>query len=84
MRPLDYPTPRYQSYMLRCWEVCSQTPNQPAIWRFSLEDPQTGEKIGFADFASLIAFLQAEFDPQADGISGESQDLSFNFAQSNP
>jgi hypothetical protein len=53
--------PRYQSYLLRCWEVRSQQPNQPATWRFSLQDPQTEQKRGFADLDELVAFLQAEF-----------------------
>jgi hypothetical protein len=26
-------------------------------WRYSLEDPHTGEKSGFADLGSLFAFL---------------------------
>ena len=53
-------TPRYQSYLLRCWEVRSRQPNQPATWRFSLQDPQTEQKHGFADLEELVAFLQAE------------------------
>lgn len=60
----DYQTPRYQSYMLRCWEICSQNPDQSALWRFSLEDSQNGKKIGFADLDTLLVFLRAEFDPQ--------------------
>ena len=53
--------PRYQSYLLRCWEVRSQQPDQPATWRYSLQDPQTEQKHGFADLEELVAFLQAEF-----------------------
>jgi hypothetical protein len=52
--------PRYQSYLLRCWQVRSQQPGQPATWRFSLQDPQTEEKHGFANLKELVAFLQAE------------------------
>ena len=36
----------------------------PAAWRFSLEDPHTGERQGFATFEALIAFLQ-------EALSGE-------------
>jgi hypothetical protein len=46
--------PRYQSYVLRCWAE-----RLPA-WRFSLEDPNTGRRCGFADLEALLAFLQAE------------------------
>jgi hypothetical protein len=52
--------PRYRAYMLRCWEVRSPQPGGPASWRFSLEDPHTGEKQGFADLNTLTEFLQDE------------------------
>jgi hypothetical protein len=68
MSPFDYRMPRYQSYMLRCWEICSQHPNQSTIWRFSLEDPRTGEKIGFADLDALVTFMRTEFKT-SDGLS---------------
>jgi hypothetical protein len=53
--------PRYQSYLLRCWEIRSQHPDQPPTWRYSLQDPQTEQKRGFADLEELMAFLHAEF-----------------------
>ena len=52
--------PRYQSYLLRCWEVRSRQPDQPAAWRYSLQDPQTEQKHGFADLEALVIFLQTE------------------------
>ncbi len=52
--------PRLRAYMLRFWEVRSQDPRRPPAWRFSLEDPHTGDKYGFPDFQSLIDFLEAE------------------------
>ena len=54
--------PRYQSYLLRCWEVRSQQPDRPATWRYSLQDPQTERKHGFADLEELVAFLRTELD----------------------
>lgn len=56
------PAPRYQSYLLRCWEVRSQQPDQPPTWRFSLQNPQTEQKHGFADLEELVDFLRAELD----------------------
>ncbi len=50
--------PRYHAYLLRCWEERGQDPPRPATWRFSLEDPGTGERRGFADLAQLVAFLE--------------------------
>jgi hypothetical protein len=57
--------PLYRAFMLRCWEVRSPQPGGPVTWRFSLEDPHTGEKHGFADLEVLTDFLQAELE-QAD------------------
>ena len=61
------PAPRYQSYLLRCWEVRSQHPDRPTTWRFSLQDPQTEEKHGFADLEELVEFLRFELNPSRNG-----------------
>lgn len=50
--------PGYRAYLLRCWEERGQDPLRPSIWRFSLEEPHTGARHGFADLAQLVAFLQ--------------------------
>ena len=50
--------PRYRSYLLRCWEERSRFPDGPVVWRFSLQDPRTGEHHGFADLEALIAAIQ--------------------------
>jgi hypothetical protein len=59
--------PRYHAYMLRMWEMRSERPTQPSIWRFSLEDPETGQKRAFADLQSLTGFLQAELGSEGNG-----------------
>jgi hypothetical protein len=46
-----------QSYLLRLWRTSSR--GKPA-WRASLESAQTGERRGFADLASLFAFLEQQ------------------------
>ena len=48
---------KYQSYLLRLWRTSSR--GKPA-WRASLESAQTGERRGFADLASLFAFLEEQ------------------------
>ncbi len=53
-------TPRYWSYLMRCWEEPSQTPDQPVLWRFSLEDVETGQRRGFHDLEALVAFLYSQ------------------------
>ncbi len=46
--------------MLRFWQVRTLDPEDPVAWRFSLEDPHTGEKYSFADLQTLVDFLQDE------------------------
>jgi hypothetical protein len=54
----------YLSYLLRLWQESS---DGSPIWRASLESPQTGECLGFADLASLVSFLEE----QTGGISNQ-------------
>ena len=58
----DWDRPRLRAYMLRCWEVRSHEPECQTVWRFSLEDPHTGDRFGFADLKALIEFLETELD----------------------
>ena len=53
-------TPHYRSFLLRCWEEPSQTPHPAVIWRFSLEDVETGKRHGFRDLEALVIFLQTQ------------------------
>ena len=64
--------PRYQVYLLRYWEERShRQPDHRLAWRFSLENPDTGERQGFATLTALVTFLQRELrrsqDELADG-----------------
>jgi hypothetical protein len=52
--------PRYQAYLLRCCEAPSAHPEQPAAWRFTLEDSRTGERLGFASLDALCAYLDGQ------------------------
>jgi hypothetical protein len=49
----------YHSYLLRFWEERGESP-AAVVWRFSLEDPLTGRRQGFASLAALTEWLQAE------------------------
>ena len=54
---MDDEPQEYQSYLLRLWRTSSH--GKPT-WRASLESAQTGELRGFADLASLFAFLEEQ------------------------
>ncbi len=59
MLTLDLPC-RYVAYLLRCWAEQGDDPTAAAVWRFSLEDPHTGQRRGFPSLAALIAALERE------------------------
>lgn len=44
----------YQAFVLRMW---AEPQAEHQVWRFSLEDTQTGERQGFADLERLAHFL---------------------------
>ena len=46
----------YQVYVIRCW----QEQAIPPVWRFSLEDPNTGNQRGFSCLPELVVFLESE------------------------
>ena len=47
----------YISYLLRLWRV---TVGGKVAWRASLEDPYTGERLGFAGFPDLLSYLEEQ------------------------
>jgi hypothetical protein len=56
----------YLSFLLRLWRESGEE----AVWRASLEDPHTGERMGFASLEALVAFLRQQVeDGQSDPTS---------------
>ncbi len=45
----------YQAYLLRLWLTADE---KGSLWRASLEDPHTGERLTFATLERLFAFLE--------------------------
>jgi hypothetical protein len=45
----------YRSYLVRLWRVKE---GDRDVWRASLQDPQSGERISFASLDALFAFLR--------------------------
>jgi hypothetical protein len=70
MKHQDIPqkTPRYLSYVVRCWQEHSvHAGRETWVWRFSLQDPRTNQRRGFATLEALLVSLQAELaDDEAD------------------
>ncbi len=63
--PLFERPPGYQSYLLRFWEERSEEPPR-TLWRFSLEDPQTNQRYGFANLAALVDWLELKMNASRD------------------
>jgi hypothetical protein len=68
MSVFDKP-PRYRSYVLTFWEEQSDAPGAQVVWRFSLKDPRTNQRHGFASLEEMMAFLRLEL---AGGRANES------------
>ena len=56
--------PQTRTYLLTIWEERSQDPALPTVWRFSLGDPNSGQRRGFASLEEMVDFLRGEL---ADG-----------------
>ena len=61
---MNNPRRGYVAYLLRLWEAQE---GGSAVWRASLESPQTGERRGFASLADLFTFLEYEVCQAAQG-----------------
>ena len=75
MKPMADRRSGYLSYLLRLWPEKSQ---DIPIWRASLEQPGSEERLGFEDLESLFLYLQqkvAQAEKDADpgrNVEGES------------
>lgn len=56
----------YVAYMLRLWHAGSR--DGIPVWRASLENPHTGERLAFGDVEGLFAFL-SELLASATGVT---------------
>jgi hypothetical protein len=50
---------RSHFFVLHLWEVRSSQMGGPSLWRLSVEDGQSGERKGFKNLATFVAFLEA-------------------------
>ena len=57
-------SPTYLSCLLRLWRVTS---DPQTGWRASLQDAQTGKRIGFATLDDLIRYVLEQCQVQAEG-----------------
>ncbi len=60
-RPLPKDLPHYHSYLLRFWQ--EQELELTNTWRFSMEDPQSGTRVGFDSLTELTCYLEEKMRP---------------------
>jgi hypothetical protein len=67
--------PDYFSYLLRLWRVgsrgSSQAGEEGMVWRASLQDPLTDERVNFASLEDLVAFLRRQMGLVSDADRDE-------------
>ena len=51
-------TRQYQVYVMRLWRDKTPSEEIPSGWRFSIENPSTGQRRGFSNLEELVAFLE--------------------------
>jgi hypothetical protein len=66
--------PGYRSYLLRCWEERGRARDGSGTWRFSLEDPHTGHRRGFASLDDLVAAVRGELEPGGEEPRSDARD----------
>ena len=60
----------YLAYLLRLWRIAEEKAN----WRASLEDPHTGERLGFASLKELFSFLKEQTGTGSDTIAQDGRE----------
>ena len=57
---MDFPArpPRHEAFILRLWQDGRGREDDQPVWRLSLENPHTSERMGFKDLEALVAFLE--------------------------
>ncbi len=51
----------YLAYLIRLWQTGD---SGSFTWRVSLEDPRSGQRLGFANLQSVFAFLKEQTEKQ--------------------
>ncbi len=57
----------YSVFVLRIWQEKEPNWDRGFAWRFSLEDPNTGERKGFTSMEAMIDYLEQHTGRQSDG-----------------
>ncbi len=74
-KPVTQEPSEYLSYMLRLWRASSDAGPGPGrkgmVWRASLQDTLTDERISFTNLEDLVAFLRRKMEVDLDTTESE-------------
>lgn len=62
------PRLRYHSLILAFWQEADEPGGDSASWRLSLEDPHTGERVGFKSIEELAGYVQGQTQAAAEDV----------------
>ena len=67
MKPSDKPTD--YSFILRLWQIQGEevlgAHAEKWLWRASLDDPQTGDRVGFTNLETLFDYIREKTRPNS-------------------
>ncbi len=59
------PTPiHYRTFLLTLWAERINPSTGHSVWRFSLENPHTAQRIGFGTLEALTGYLQQQMEEE--------------------
>ena len=70
--------PAYKSYLLRYWQERQSPPHTACSWRFSLDDPLTGEREGFANLEAMFRHLEQQLKRERDNKTDPKKEGDFH------
>jgi hypothetical protein len=68
----------YKYFLLSLWQEYGPSKESPTTWRLKLENPGTGEQIGFHDLEGLDRYLSQWMDEMTEDLPGNDQDNHFD------
>jgi hypothetical protein len=64
----------YKYFLLSLWQEYGPEKDSPITWRLKLENPATGEQIGFHDLRGLNKYLSDWMNEKMEDLPGKDQE----------
>jgi hypothetical protein len=67
------PPVRYMAFLLRAWQEESNPSGKQSIWRFSLQDTENRQRVGFDNLGAMVNFLTKKCTSQGNNHNNEEE-----------